>query len=197
MKHIFNFIYKQFNNDINKFMNPICYFLISIILFASCESNYGPDPVDPNKPPELPPLTMEGKNTLGCKINGQNWVAYVGLNTVGDQAFRMGYDSTTGHFGINSWWINKDRTIHQKVGFESYLNNNILGQYTLYRDIASPDFINGFRYFWIDKNLNNQLDIIFYNKEKKIISGTFEFTVIDTVNADTLVITEGRFDGKY
>ncbi|HRI33754.1 MAG TPA: hypothetical protein PLD02_08370 [Saprospiraceae bacterium] len=109
-------------------MKPITFLLISIILLiSSCDFDLGSDPEDQNKIPELPPLTMVGKNTIGCKINGQNWVAKVDFNTVGDQAFQMDYDSITGHFGINSWYINMDRTKHQKLGFESYLNKNILG----------------------------------------------------------------------
>ncbi|MBK8242558.1 MAG: hypothetical protein IPK88_03965 [Saprospiraceae bacterium] len=171
--------------------------LISILL-SSCDFDLGSDPVDQNKIPELPPLTTEGKNTLGCLVNGKVWVAKVPINLSGDVAFQMGYDSITGHFGINSLWESQDYSIHQRLGFESYINNLIVGNYKLYRNPAFPDFIDKiWKSYWVKSNLLNQINIHYINKEKKIISGTFEFTVIDTINADTIKITDGRFDGRY
>ncbi len=172
-------------------------FLLLLFTLMSCDDEV---PDDPNKPPELPPLTMEGKNTLGCKINGKNWVASVGFNLSGDQAFQMGYDSVSGHFGINALWKTTDKSIFERLGFESFISDNIIGRYSIARDSRSPDFIdidNRFKAYWLEPKLSNNVNIIFFNKFKKIISGTFEFTAIDTVNADTLIITEGRFDSKY
>lgn len=180
-------------------MNPFHLFTFSFLLLTlmSCHEQL---PDDPNRSPELPPLTFEGKNTLGCKINGKNWVASVGFNLSGDQAFRMGYDSASGHFGINSWWKKEDGTVNQNVKFEAFIMDNIIGNYKLVSDIRTANFIDfygGYKRFWVDPLLANNIAIIFFNKLKKIIAGTFEFTVIDTINADTLIITEGRFDGQY
>jgi hypothetical protein len=48
--------------------------LISTVIFlaASCNKDDTPPPE-----PELPPLTTEGLNTLGCYINGEPWVAEI------------------------------------------------------------------------------------------------------------------------
>ncbi len=42
-----------------------------ILLLASCEK----DPYRHGEP-DLPPITMEGKNTLGFLLNGKVWVPY-------------------------------------------------------------------------------------------------------------------------
>lgn len=173
---------------------------LSILLLTSCV-DFSPDPVDPNKPLELPPITMEGKNIIGCKVNGVVWVSYVPINTSGDEAFKMGYDSTDGHFGINSWWIRYDRTKDENLRFESYLSDTIVGLYKIKFVRLAPNYI-----IWrpkiivsyIDTNSNNYIHINYHDKNKRIISGTFEFVAIDTtVNKDTIRFTEGRFDGKY
>lgn len=112
---------------------------------------------------------MEGKNTLGCKINGKNWVASVGFNLSGDQAFRMGYDSASGHFGINSWWIDKSKGIEQNLSFESIFSNQILNFHKL---ILNPQDINYlvinniWKSYHIDTNLNNFIEILFLIKVK-------------------------------
>ncbi|MBK8242559.1 MAG: hypothetical protein IPK88_03970 [Saprospiraceae bacterium] len=173
---------------------------LSILILTSCV-DFGPDPVDPNKPLELPPITMEGKNILGCKVNGQVWVSSVPFNLSGYNSFRMGYDSLSGHFGINSLWITPGNEIFENLKFESIVINKLVGDYKILRNINVANFIDvaniNYNQYWIDNTPKNKLSITYANKLKNIISGTFEFTAIDTLHNDTLFITEGRFDGKY
>lgn len=47
-----------------------------------------------------------------------------------------------------------------------------------------------------DSNSNNYLRIKHHDKNEIIISGIFEFTVIDTISADIIIKTEERFNGR-
>ncbi|HRI34786.1 MAG TPA: DUF6252 family protein, partial [Saprospiraceae bacterium] len=85
--------------------------------------------------------------------------------------------------------------------FESIVINKLVGDYKILRNINVANFIDvaniNYNQYWIDNTPKNKLSITYANKLKNIISGTFEFTAIDTLHNDTLFITEGRFDGKY
>ncbi len=52
-----------------KLRNLVCFILITSLCSLQCRKYEGP-------PTELPPITQEGKNTFGCKIDGKIWVPY-------------------------------------------------------------------------------------------------------------------------
>ena len=64
---------------------------VLIIGLMGCKKEVA-DPGSSN-PNVLPPLTHEGKNTFGCKVNGEVWVAYAPF-TVG------GAVAITGEFNL-------------------------------------------------------------------------------------------------
>ncbi len=174
-------------------------FLYIAIIFSSCD-DVGPEyvPYD-GYPKQLTPFTTEGKGVLGCKVNGSLWESYVPINLSGDIAFQMGYDSTDGHFGLNTWWTTKDRHKDEKVGLEAKINPKVLGKYSILNSNSAVyiNYVPSRKPFYVDTTITNELNLLFYNKEKKIISGTFYFTAITADKKDTVRITEGRFDGKY
>lgn len=174
--------------------------LVLFISFQSCEDKSGSDDME-GYPKTLRPITTTGDNVLACKVNGKLWESYVPINTSGLHAFRMAYDSVTGHFGINSWWIvDANPDIYQSVGFETYITKNVVGDYKVSYDKISHNYINFdsiYRPYLVDTNQINLIKIIYHNKLNRIISGTFEFYVISKELSDTIHVSEGRFDGTY
>lgn len=55
----------------------ICFLTIFSLFFAACKK-------DPTKNAKLPPITQEGKNTVGFMIDGEVWVPYYECRFMGD-----------------------------------------------------------------------------------------------------------------
>ena len=53
------------------------------------------------------------------------------------------------------------------------------------------------RDFLIDLDENFNINISRIDTANRITSGTFNFTVVDTLTQDRKVITDGRFDVRY
>lgn len=173
------------------------YFLLLFLfvsLFTSCED-------DPYKDPEnveLPPITMEGKNTFGCKINGEVWVPDVGKETLFNEKIAVSYESNqiNIHARLNRPDLNRKENIYVTAP-------NILdtGTYTI--PVFPAD-----SFVYINSNLNidcktyrtkisnSKINITKLDVSKRIISGLFSFKDVNSCE-DTLQITDGRFDLKY
>lgn len=153
----------------------------------------------------LPPATQNGANTFGCMINGKPWVAEIAPNIL-DPALRkldMSYDETlTGAFYNNTFSLFarlvNDTTSQsvvvsgfklEKTGLLDTASNSLSITYRLH----SP-FLKTYE---IDKNLPSRFEITKLDTLANICSGRFEFYVISSDKADTLFITEGRFDKRY
>lgn len=187
-------------------MNRIRYIFFSVLLFLigagvlSCKKEVAdPDSYNPNV---LPPLTHEGKNTFGCKVNGEVWVAYVPF-TVG------GAVAITGEFNLGEGYIRattKNDEKHQIIGM-FFKNISGVGEYyfylnsetklgIMYLDDKSPSDCSSIYYH--DLNNIGVLNISYLNQNERIMSGTFEMDLINpSCPGDTIRIREGRFDCRY
>ncbi len=166
---------------------------LAILLFltaAACNKDDDTSPAD-----QLPPITMEGKGTFACLINGEVW-KWKGRNPWN------GFPNLDTSYGpTNILRIQADR-IDNNID-QTFIIHEIIsdtGKYILvfdttsiYRDWnhAKEDCIA----YNVDTKQENYIRIIKLDTASKIISGTFEFTVFN--NCDTLHITEGRFDDFY
>ena len=72
---------------------------------------------DPPKPSEevLPPLTHEGKNTFGCKINGVNWVAKTPPSIGGPTPLYGTYKDPSGAVYLNAVRKDNDNNIYEII----------------------------------------------------------------------------------
>jgi hypothetical protein len=171
--------------------------IVAALLIPGCHKEKLPD--------VLPPATLEGKNTIGFKINGQVWIpggtkrAPFGSQCPG---MRVEYgDIRNG--GKGSLNISVARVKNGKSGILGIgaMQNSIMdtGQYLhkmfiQYSDggayisgsFSGPIYSEG-GYFHI-----NKLDTI-----KKIISGQFAFSLKSNNTGELVHITEGRFDFHY
>lgn len=172
--------------------------LASIIhLQSSCVKNH-PDP----KPKELPPITTEGRNTIGFLLNGEVWLPGGGGIGRPDKDFvvdttQQGFD----FFSISAYKkTSNDSANLQNFAFRVILpsNESKLGESIL-------DSIIGAKYFTdyglsecidFEKVKKYKIEISFFDSVNQIISGTFELE-IENECGDVYEITEGRFDGIF
>ena len=185
-------------------------FLIGIVAMACHKSNdlppyTGPLPIDYTV---LPPATQEGKNTIGCKINGKVWVPRVpfGAVTYTDITLFVGEQNNYGagncvfnlvdiDEGIEDWFAilfgpNYFKPIEYHCTPPPYVENYCVAKLSRLGQYYDLDYS-------IDNN-SNQFVITKIDTVQNFISGTFKFTFYNVDNKnDSLKITDGRFDLKY
>jgi hypothetical protein len=182
----------------------------------------GEDPDLRKERTQFPPITQEGKNTFGCKLNGKLFVAKDKYATKNPTA----YFSTKGYAGF---WINGYDVFDLKefTGmFPKYANqtNNWVGVTVgiyatrdLYPNPGRYNLNSMYRTGFLE--LNNRiecptvdhhydpndptpiyrsgyLEISNLDTANRIIAGTFEYTLAKS-GCDTIKVTDGRFDLKY
>ncbi len=153
--------------------------LFVLFLITSCGSLINPEP-------ELPPITMEGKNTFGCLVNGEVWLPKGDLNNpslIADLSSNSEF-----YIQANNEVENESIQIlitdccnkNVEINFDANPNSSAayLGKCTLDTDTSAG-------YFEISE----------YSPRDFILAGTFEFTIED--ECDTIRVTEGRFDVRY
>ena len=156
-------------------------FLFSLVIYLSaCQ-----------KDDELPPVTLEGKNTFGCLVNGALWLPKGSFNVPGTSAdytsgyfltFNAGNESSGFSFLVKEpLEINRNYDLADTAEVKAYYENEINGNVCIYADYHV---------------LNGSLEIAKFSLayQNKVLSGTFEFTTYNPDCGDTIKVTEGRFD---
>ncbi len=175
-------------------MKKLFIFPFLLLLFSQCgEDEYVP-------PKELPPITTTGENTFACKINGENW-SYDRNDLGGGKGFWIDFTTPESvsiaarnsesrqliNLFFNSFLAeNEENRLHwppppQPFGLARYRSNKDCPEY----NVSSEEYA-----------MEGKLTILRFdwNREERIIAGTFEFTFINLTCGDTTHITEGRFD---
>ena len=169
----------------------LCLLLLLPLLTPACEK----EPLDTLD--ELVPATQEGANTLGCLIDGEVFYNRGGSLNVRDitstlvttQPSRIGI---VGHDVSQSDAQNWSRVfVNVPIPF---LNPNIYtGSVLGFNRGIGANAVDSF----VDASMYNSINVEFYDMENRIVSGTFEFTVIEEGTGTVRTITNGRFDVKY
>ncbi len=157
---------------------------------------------------DLPPITESGKNTFGCKVNGQVWVPYWRCSSIWTEPPQLEYEiqpidstsmlpvkiminagnSTNGqtYFSFRQNYSLSDHIYGPGNIIDSIIIEYRLGAGTTYANSQVYQFSSTDRYFQISK----------LDTTNKIVSGTFAFTLYTIVNnlLDSVVVTDGRFD---
>ena len=171
-----------------------------IISLMGCKKEVA-DPGSSN-PNVLPPLTHEGKNTFGCKVNGEVWVAYAPFTLGGAVAMEGSYTSSTGRFYLKGTRDLEEHNIFENVRIRC-LDVNAVGEYNMN---VPHDEVIGFldfngnhdctTYYNIESS-TGKISITYFSISEGIISGTFEMDLINpSCSGDTVKIREGRFDWR-
>ncbi|MFI5137512.1 MAG: DUF6252 family protein [Sphingobacteriales bacterium] len=192
-----------------KTLYTILLFFFSITLLSSSCKKHVIQPVT-----QLPPATQTGANTFGCLINGQAFLPHNNGNIFNfdPPALQASYVYTGGYYfsiladnhnsdgSITNITVETDSlSISQGQSFKltaSYAHGttgaggsagaayNIFGPSGIYNYYTSANLASGL------------LTITYLDSQKRIVSGTFYFNVLNNTN-DTVKITNGRFDMHY
>jgi len=169
-------------------------------LQSSCEKNKIDD--------RLPPLTFEGKNTFGCKINGVPWVPR-GITNLGGISYPTsgGYFETAFFPGIHILIKTNSSDGYIELFCRNYSGIGYLssGKYFLNKNTGDIHFgtgqIHSYGYYYTNSKAyftdslhNGLIEILKSDSNNKIISGRFEFEGYNPIDGKTYKITDGRFD---
>lgn len=180
-------------------------FIISIVL-ASLQCRKEKRPQSPPEGDQLPPITQEGKMTIGFKLNGEVLLpkGYTGVSNptvIYDPSFEGG------SLSISMYHIDKkdpDSLRHYLIIGAKNLDKtgtypvttpmtNVGIQYTKY--FQSTNTGCEYRFTEDGTKQSGSLTITRLDVSNRIVAGTFSF-VLTKAGCDTISINEGRFDLK-
>lgn len=171
--------------------------LLTLLTTLSCCNNDDDQPTNPID--QLPPATQTGEQTFGCLINGEPFVPpRFGSNAPSvfyqfvDGAYTLGISARRGGGpelkSINLGCLDMpliDETNYTLLEFET---GNYFAEYRIGAGVVFEGSSSS--------STPGILTITNFDEENFIISGTFEFSIIDN-NGTTINITNGRFDLNY
>ena len=178
-------------------MKTIALLLFCATMLATSCKKEGDEPENPAD--ALPPATQIGAQTFGCLVDGEVFLP----KDIGNSRLRAFYQNIDGRFylGISSTNENKNNSTSISLQGEE-LNPIQENEYLLgSEEVAklSAVFIEGFQNQLITRTLNlnpGSVVITKHDTENFILSGTFQFTVLDEDGTE-IKVTDGRFDVKY
>lgn len=170
---------------------------------------------------ELPPATTEGLNTFGAMVNGEVWLADA-LPALGSP---YGSDPLYGYYsptpivaGQYEFWVGNVLRIQ---AFGS-VGNRIMDYDNLFLDADSIIGLGTYNFdtvtvnangnpWWLYTAYEDRVDVETFNKigntnvleitrldtVEKIVSGTFELTLVSPSTGNVVIILDGRFDITY
>jgi hypothetical protein len=155
---------------------------------------------------DLPKATQTGANTFGCLVNGEPWVAEIGLGifTPSLRKIDMNYDETdTGLFNNNNWGMSSKQVFKDSIheGFLFTANNfdesTLLSKADHKLRISYRPDNQLFGVYYLDSLQTCRVEITNLDTMKNTCSGIFDFYALSPDKSDTLHITDGRFDASY
>jgi len=193
--------------------------ILSLIFFFVLMNSCSQD--DDGTTSSLPSITTEGKNTFGCKIDGQTFLPRDagGLN-INDPVPTLRAIYVFNEFYFDGYMLSifADNEILRKTlliemtASDTPLEEGEIYPITIKEDgniHASYDFVGelvdngdgtGYQPFFGYRTTNQftgELEILKLDTENQIISGTFWFDCEEVDNGEIVAITEGRFDINY
>jgi hypothetical protein len=189
----------SFTQYVNRLLITMSLLIWILCLSTSCNK-------DDDLLNDLPKATQTGANTFGCLVNGEPWVAEIGLGifTPSLRKIDMVYDETdTGLFNNNNWGVRSKRVTKDSINegfvftannFDNpvFLNRNDNKLIATFRSINLTPSV-----YYLDTLQVYTIEITNLDTMKNICSGVFDFYVLSADKSDTLHITDGRFDGSY
>ena len=193
--------------------------LILITILSSCTND------DDGTDNSLPAISSEGKDTFGCKINGETFLpkskggfsagyttvllaryayyedGYYGLKPGYSLNIRANNSLTNKSVGIMLTGSDKPLMVGKTYPITLESEGFFSAEYftsTLTESDESPNIYihNSFQHFTTTEH-NGEIIFHHIDEENQIISGKFYFDCIDRRNNVTAEITEGRFDLIY
>ncbi|MBF9224347.1 hypothetical protein [Hymenobacter ruricola] len=172
--------------------------LAATLLAPACKKD---DPDD-----GLPPATQEGKNTGGCLVNGERFVATgygSGLGRISALSGGFAFDSL---YYLELSGVVKGNNVDVLLFFRSRkpgtypLNRNTLyypqgDPLTIFSHATYTESNNTGELYVTDAQHTGQVEFTYADVARRISAGTFEFTAASTFDrSKTVTVTSGRFD---
>ena len=173
------------------------FLFITLFTFNQCKKNKNKDE------PKLPPETIVGAMTFGCKVNGEVFVPQDGGGRPGLFAQYANLGSGLGGGWFLSINVTDNKTQNSKnitINTDSLLVQS--GTYILKKVKGNSfctyfDFPNGsLNIYEIIQPDSGELVITKHDQTQRILSGNFHFNVTNQTGVK-VIITEGRFDVRY
>ncbi len=172
---------------------PIILILLSLA-FITCKKK-----TELTELEKLPPATKEGKNTFGCLINGKAWTPKGYRPNTPNYYIVVDPGFADGDLSIRTYRI--DNGIYESITINSdsvktigdYQIDNFKRTRAIYRK-----WTEGLTQLICDVEGKGTLTITKYDLANGIISGTFEFAMVNPAcgYGDTIRVANGRFDKK-
>jgi len=184
--------YKQMNTQcfLRRMGFPAVLALVPFFL-TSCLRDTAPKPEA-----SLPPISCEGRNKMGCLLNGAMFLPD-GIN-----AFSLEYHHRKGKYQGSLTLKAKKNWANEVVEFN--LVDIVLdtGDYSLSSNDVKLGHSRYFSNFPIEyyclEGMYGKLHVSGIDTTNRIICGTFEFDAVSNKDEkDTIRIRDGRFDAKY
>ena len=175
--------------------------LLLLYLNTQCKKSAPP-------PNVLPLMTQEGKNTFGCKINGEVWIPYYqcGLINFLTKCEELHTDVSKVD-SINNLPLDFELSTSREIKTGGTFSSFIIGTTVLktgkFDSVFTVTYVRdsvSYRPQYPVSNASNAITVTKIDTIKQIISGTFYFTLYGPYgpsNGDSLVVTDGRFDVTY
>jgi hypothetical protein len=139
--------------------------------------------------PELPPATMDGRNTFGCRFGKEVWVPGSLINP-----FSVNYSGAE-NLHVSCKRRNRINEFEVEVIFFRVKDVTAPGQYQMtLQNAEAGSFIGAKTYGLMD---TGQLTVTFIDETRRIISGTFSFRLKEKTSGEVIEVSDGRFDAVY
>jgi len=180
-------------------MKKLLLLLTIISSFSCCNNDDDNTPTNPID--QLPPATQTGEQTFGCLINGEPFIPpSFGSNSPSafyqfvDGAYTLGINGSTGGGNTTKFIIIQGLDVDQLIETNYLLESENSDKFSAIYSFGGGNIIPQ-TLITEDENAGT-LTITNFDQDNFIISGTFEFTVLDS-NGNNINITNGRFDMNY
>lgn len=176
----------------------ICFLITFSLFLAGCKK-------DPTKNAKLPPITQEGKNTIGFTVDGKVWVPYYKCRFMGDPCgeIHASYGEAGGAApnAIGFQFVRERGSKSSSLTFSSSgigtittVGNKIDSIHITYRAENSMGNVG----YYTGPLPGSNFIITKINKGTQILSGEFEFILVDqNGDGNTINLKDGRFDFKF
>jgi hypothetical protein len=171
--------------------NPLFTLTLVLIVLTSILSCTKTEEID-----KLPPITMEGKNTLGFLLDGKVWVPYQESSGIFTPTLFAVFDQITNKLSIEAR-LKMNSQSDGQLNITVHLSN--IGIYNVPSD-ATITFLNDTFFTCEEYECNSNdctLNISRFDENSRIVSGTFCLKKMINLCGDTIQINDGRFDVKY
>jgi hypothetical protein len=146
----------------------------------------------------LPPATQEGKNTFGCKVNGEIWIPYYqcsyGTSGCDELGFHV-YSSDSVNKLPLQFTLVAERSIsdnnYSAFFINTYSGANITQTGNIYNSLSIWCVIGND--YHTQSLYTGSMNLTKLDTVNNIMSGTFSFTQYNSPS-DSVVVTDGRFD---